>query len=122
MTLSYVTSFEESNCQQVELVGGKFQSLARLAQLGVAVPRAFCLTTDAYRTFVSANSLRKVVSASLAALDRAQPAAGREAASTIRMAFLAAAMPPELAAQIENAYGQLGSGAVAVRSSATVED
>jgi phosphohistidine swiveling domain-containing protein len=122
MTSSYVTSFEESNCQQVELVGGKFQSLARLAQLGVAVPRAFCLTTDAYRAFVSANSLRKVVSASLAAFDRAQPAACREATSAIRKAFLAAAMPPELAARIENAYGQLGSGAVAVRSSATAED
>jgi len=122
MPTQYVTRLNETDCQRMELVGGKFLSLARLARLGVAVPGAFCLTTEAYRSFVSANSLGDLVSASLAGFDQAHPAARHEATDAIRKAFLAAAMPPELAARIESSYRELGTGAVAVRSSATVED
>ncbi|MFE0148807.1 PEP/pyruvate-binding domain-containing protein [Nonomuraea sp. NPDC059007] len=87
------------------VAGGKGASLARLSRAGLPVPPGFHITTDAYRAFTA-------------------PFRERLGAPGARELFAAHEIPPDLAAEILAAYAKLGDGAaaVAVRSSATVED
>jgi pyrroloquinoline-quinone synthase len=45
----------------VAVLGGKGASLVRLSEAGFNVPDGFCLTTDAYASFVAANGLGPVI-------------------------------------------------------------
>ncbi len=122
---------EDARVSDVPRVGGKNASLgemiANLSAMGVDVPGGFATTADAYRMFVAANKLDKIISKQTRAL-----AAGKaelaEVGKTIRKAFLKAEMPAELEAVISDAYRELGNREgkrkpdVAVRSSATAED
>ncbi len=85
-------------------VGGKAANLGELIANGFPVPDGFVLTTDAYH----------------AAADSAGVAASRpeEAAERLRTIDV----PPAVATAVREAYRGLGSGPVAVRSSATAED
>ena len=88
-------------------VGGKGASLARMARAGLPVPRAFHVTTAAYRAFVA--SFRDEI-------DPADP----EHAQAL---FARQEVPTSVAEEIRLAYAALGGDvAVAVRSSATAED
>ncbi|MBI5349913.1 MAG: hypothetical protein HZB77_11465, partial [Chloroflexi bacterium] len=49
-------------------VGGKGANLARLTRAGFNVPRGFIITTDAYRLFVDANNLKKMIGKSITGL------------------------------------------------------
>ncbi|HEY3685555.1 MAG TPA: PEP/pyruvate-binding domain-containing protein [Streptosporangiaceae bacterium] len=95
-------------------LGGKGASLARLAAAGLPVPPGFHVTTEAYRRF-TAGALQDAILAEVG--ER-----GPEAAPRIAHLFAEAPIPPEIAAAIRSAYGELGAVAVAVRSSATAED
>ncbi|MBB5802375.1 pyruvate,water dikinase [Saccharothrix ecbatanensis] len=92
----------------LDTVGGKGASLARLAAAGLPVPDGFHLTTHAYRRFVAdieariGDALREDDSAALIAAEFERKDMPEEIAAAIR-----AALPP---------------GPVAVRSSATAED
>ena len=86
----------------LDTVGGKGASLARLAAAGLPVPGGFHLTTHAYRRFTEG-------------LDPG--ALGDEAA--VLAAFESRDMPDDIAEAIRAA---LPPGPVAVRSSATAED
>jgi len=112
----------DSHCQDVSLVGGKARNLSRLALLGLPVPAGFCLTTGAYRAFLTANSLGPRVESFLVSFRESNPATCRLAREELREAFLAGRIPTDLESEIQSAYARLGTGAVAVRSSATMED
>jgi len=88
----------------VALAGGKGANLGDLMQAGFRVPNGFVLTTRAY-----------ALGAQAAGVDPARPT---EAAERLR----AAPVPDEIADAALKAYAGLGSGRVAVRSSATAED
>src|SRR3954452_6866741 len=85
----------------LESVGGKAESLGRLARAGFPVPPGFCLTTAAYRLFVAENALAPV---------------------DLPQRFESEPMPAGIAAALVAAYAPLGNQPVAVRSSATAED
>ncbi len=107
----------------LEEVGGKGASLARLANAGLPVPDGFHITTAAYRRFVQDNDLQPAIEEALRDTDVAQPASLEAASKAIRLRFLQAQLPAEVADAIERSYRQLGEEtAVAVRSSATAED
>jgi rifampicin phosphotransferase len=108
----------------LETVGGKGMSLARLAQAELPVPGGFHITTQAYHQFVSANHLQPGILAALDDVDASRPATLEEASRAIRRLFAGASIPAELATAIVDAYATLpGSNPpVAVRSSATAED
>jgi pyruvate,water dikinase len=108
----------------LETVGGKGASLARLSAAGLPVPAGFYVTTAAYRQFVEHNQLQERILAALAGVDVAQPATLEAASRRIGEVFAQAQVPPEVAAAIARAYGQLPgmNPPVAVRSSATAED
>lgn len=103
----FVLRFDEVSEVDAQLVGGKGLHLAEMAQAGLPVLPGFCVTTVAYRAFLSHNGLKPVVSS------------GGEAAVQARIA--AAELPPPVATAILAAYEEL-RGPVAVRSSATAED
>ncbi|MCD5341487.1 pyruvate kinase [Arthrobacter sp. AK04] len=114
-------------------VGGKALNLGLLVAAGFPVPPGFCLTTAAYR---------KAAPTGLDAIAARLDGAGLDGAGTgtsdggrglanddrdslarqAREAVLAAPVPSDVEAAIREAYAAMGSGPVAVRSSATAED
>ncbi|ACL38604.1 pyruvate phosphate dikinase PEP/pyruvate-binding [Pseudarthrobacter chlorophenolicus A6] len=129
-------------------VGGKAANLGELLAAGLPVPEGFCLTTEAYRLVTGApDSINPELAAVHAALRTppggpGQPVAAAPETATHRIpapansppdipalaamaraAVVSAPLPPEVAAAVERAYGELGADVpVAVRSSATAED
>ncbi len=91
-------------------LGGKGESLTRLAAAGFPVPDGFCVTTAAYQAYLQHHDL----AAALAAHD--------DDPEVIARLFAEHPMPGELADEIRASYVDLGTPPVAVRSSATAED
>ncbi len=119
----YILQLSDSQAD-LETVGGKGMSLAKLAAAGLPVPGGFHITTEAYRQFVAINDLQSGIGAALTNVDAALPATLESAAKEIGRLFAQAKMPGELANAIVSAYADLPgpNPAVAVRSSATAED
>ena len=97
-------NLSEVDHEDTALAGGKGANLGDLKQAGFPVPDGFVLTTEAYG-----------LAAGAAHVDPSRPA---EAADRLRNS----PVPDAVAAAIRKAYAALGSGGVAVRSSATAED
>ena len=120
MNAPYVRDLADEGLGLSEL-GGKGQSLARLASAGVPVPNGFHITTAAYDNFVAAHGLEGPLAEQLATPNQSAEPTDR-AASAIAAQFAEHEIPAEIAAEVMRAYHQLGSPPVAVRSSATTED
>ena len=120
---SYTLTLSDPNAD-LETVGGKGMSLAKLARVGLPVPGGFHVTTEAYREFVNSNNLQTGIYEALQLTNTSQPSTLETASETIGRLFAQAEIPGDLANAIVNAYATLpGSNpAVAVRSSATAED
>jgi len=108
----------------LEMVGGKGVSLSRLAKAGFPVPGGYHITTLAYRRFVEENSLQQRILESLEQIDISNLESLAAASQEISAMFSNAAIPADVANAVLQAYASLPgmSPAVAVRSSATVED
>lgn len=111
--MSSVRWFETLGIKDVPIVGGKNASLGEmirtLKKKGIKVPDGFATTAEAYWVFLKYNKLdRKFFLA--------------KTGKQIRDLILAGNFPPKMAKEIVKAYRLLGSGDVAVRSSATAED
>ena len=108
----------------LETVGGKGASLARLIRAGMPVPGGFHVTTAAYERFVADNDLRSSIRAVLDEVDALKPDTLTRVSEKIGALFLRADLPEEVSGAISEAYAGLNQVdlAVAVRSSATMED
>ncbi|MDR8410325.1 PEP-utilizing enzyme [Nonomuraea sp. 3-1Str] len=118
--MKLVLPFDDEGAD-LETVGGKGASLARLSRAGLPVPGGFHITTAAYREFTA--GFRDLIA----------EAAARHDAARIAELFAGRELPAGLAAEIRAAYDALGTDSsgtgargggkvVAVRSSATAED
>ena len=121
MTRSVVW-FSEVGREDIGIVGGKGANLGELTRASIPVPPGFVVTADSYFRFLQHNSLEPLLKKDLFNLDVHDSRGLNERASRIRQRILDAPMPAHIAAEIREAYHQLGEGAVAVRSSATAED
>src|SRR4029453_6127799 len=121
MMTAYVRSLADEGFGLSE-IGGKGQSLARLASAGLPVPNGFHITTAAYDDFIAEHQLEGPIGQQLAALSDPADEATGQLASGIGALITSHQIPPAIAADIARAYQQLGSPPVAVRSSATAED
>jgi rifampicin phosphotransferase len=121
MTATYVRSLADEGVGLAE-IGGKGQSLARLASLGLPVPNGFHITTAAYDDFIADHRLEAPIRQQLATLSDPADEATSQVASAIEGLITSHKIPSAIAADIERAYQHLGSPRVAVRSSATTED
>ena len=126
-----VIFFDNLRREDVPLVGGKNSSLGEMVQelggLGIRVPPGFATTADAFRDYIKANDLGKVIEETLADFDEGKLTLA-QAGAEIRKAVAAGDWPEDLEADIRKAYRELSERAgttdlsVAVRSSATAED
>lgn len=114
----------DSSQADLALAGGKGANLSLLARAGFPVPGGFIVTTDANRTYVERNDLEGFILETLEDAKTADPERLETLSESIRGRFAAGGFPPDLLEVIRSAYLglDLGSIAVAVRSSATAED
>ncbi|MGE0206517.1 MAG: phosphoenolpyruvate synthase [Candidatus Babeliales bacterium] len=131
--MKYITWFNELQITDVPLVGGKNASLGQMIQTltkkGIVIPNGFALTVKAYWHFLEYNNLLEPLKKILATLTDPQDLKKlKKVGAEIRGLMLKGTMPPDVVAELEEAYKNLseqyGSQAVdvAVRSSATAED
>jgi pyruvate,water dikinase len=127
----FIRWFSELGVADVPLVGGKNASLGEMYRelegQGIRVPNGFAVTADAYRHTLAQGDAWQRLQASLDGLDASDLDDLARRASLAREIVYGAELPPDLAAQIRDAYrvlvGQYGADlTVAVRSSATAED
>ncbi len=120
-------TLDEVDASSLALVGGKGANLGELVRAGMPVPRAFCITTAAYRAFLEASSLLGEIVRLLDGLDYEAPVEIERRAASIRGLLIRAPVPAPIEQAISTAYAQLEaelgpSVLVSVRSSATAED
>lgn len=113
----------------LETVGGKGMSLARMSRAGLPVPGGFHISTEAYREFVALNQLQEKIQAALQGLKPENTAGLEKASAKITALFADGSIPPVVEKAIREAYavlvrnrGEKVDIPVAVRSSATAED
>ena len=68
MSSKFILPLNDSNAN-LETVGGKGMSLAKLANAGLPVPGGFHITTEAYRQFVDVNDLQAGINSALERVD-----------------------------------------------------
>lgn len=128
----YILNLSEVGIGDIELVGGKNASLGEmlqnLTQLGVNIPGGFVITVNAYNTFIEFNNLQDEIKKLVKSIDHTNVESLRRAGLQVRNLIRNSKFPPDLSAEIIQAYytlsgkyDQQGTD-VAVRSSATAED
>ena len=123
MNHTYILPLADSEAT-LETVGGKGASLAKLVAAGVPVPDGFHVTTESYRQFIAYNDLDDLIKQSVNEITPTKPSTLETASKNITDSILQSEIPPEIAAEIVQAYAAFPgkNPAVAVRSSATAED
>jgi pyruvate, water dikinase len=126
---SFTIPFEQVELSDIAQVGGKNASLGELTQSlagdGVAVPRGFALTAQAFREHLLETGLFEHVYAALAELDSNDVAQRVKLGAVIRQQVLQAPLPAGVTRQLTAAYARLSASYgesetdVAVRCSAT---
>lgn len=105
-------------------VGGKGGSLGELQRAGIAVPPGFVVKTGAFERFIVNLEREFPIRSRIEALQPEALDEIRACCGEVRARVEAAALPPDVLAEISAAHSELcsGSAPVAVRSSATTED
>jgi len=118
-----VLYFKEIDKQHLAYVGGKGANLGEMTKAGFPVPQGFCVTTEAYRTFIETS---KEMDGFFDFLDQISPdelEPIRSLGQRIREHLNSIPMPEEIKLSILEAWRSTGQAqAYAVRSSATAED
>ncbi len=117
-----VVWFNEVTKKDVALVGGKGANLGEMTNAHIPVPPGFIVTSDTYFNFLRQAKLMDKIRELLKPVDINDSKRLQQAAAQVRQTISDAAMPPEIAEEIKQAYIKMGRGLVAVRSSATAED
>lgn len=122
MLIIPIADIRKEHCSQV---GGKGFALAHLKAGGMQVPKAVCLTTEAYRTFVGETGLDKKIRLEIhrKRLEKARWEEMWDTSLRIRNLFLRAAYPRKLSLMLrEGLDDHFRRIPVVVRSSAPGED
>lgn len=114
--------FNEATKNDIPTVGGKGANLGEMTNANIPVPPGFIVTADAYYDFLKRVNITDKINALLKPLDPDNNKQLQKVSGDIKQLILNAAMPPDLAKKVKEAYVKLGKGLVAVRSSATAED
>jgi len=114
--------FNEVTKKDVPSVGGKGANLGEMTNAGIPVPPGFIVTANAYFDFLERTKISDKIRQLLEPLDVNDSKKLQQTAKKVQQIILDAAMLPELALEIKNAYIKMNKGLVAVRSSATAED
>jgi pyruvate,water dikinase len=105
----------------LDRVGGKAASLGELTGAGLPVPSAFVVSAGTYRSFIEDTGIEAALFSAVD-VDSDDSAALAAAAERAQELILETDVPETVREDVLAASGELGDGAVAVRSSATAED
>jgi pyruvate,water dikinase len=119
---SMVVWFEDVGKEDIPQVGGKGANLGEMTKARIPVPPGFIVTAHSYFYFLEKSGLAPRIREMVSGLDSNDSKKLQKVAYEIIKLLNDAAMPEEIAQEIAQAYGRLGGGPVAVRSSATAED
>jgi pyruvate,water dikinase len=117
-----VVWFEDVGKEDISQVGGKGANLGEMTKSRIPVPPGFIVTAHSYFHFLERSNLTPKIRELLSDLDPNDSAKLQKVAAKVKKMLNDAAMPKDIAQEIAQAYGRLGGGPVAVRSSATAED
>ena len=121
--MSLIVQFDDTTATDLEVVGGKGASLARLVQASFPVPPGFTITTAAYAAFIRDNGLAEKIASLVKGLNYDDLNDLDQRTEQIRALVVNGTFPVGLKASVEQQYQALGDDLrVAVRSSATAED
>ena len=123
MKTTYLLS--EISRTDAKAFGGKAAALRRLQEAGSRVPATLCISTDAYRHFISQSGLKEKIQLELHRKNFSDMRWEEiwDAALRIRNLFLRQKMPEKLAREISNIVAEhFAETSVVVRSSAPEED
>ena len=101
--MSIILSFQDITEKDRGRVGGKGYALAVMAERGINVPRALCVTTDAYRRYMKATGLGDMIVMEVFR-KRFEDMRWEEIWDTalrVRSRFLKATMPPDLKGELQ---------------------
>lgn len=118
----FILWFKDITKNDIPLVGGKGANLGELTRSEIPVPGGFCVTAQAYYYFLEKTGLKDGIGKLLKGLNPEDNKKLNAVSKEIKKKLLAAKMPEDLSQEIKDAYYNLGSFPVAVRSSATAED
>jgi pyruvate,water dikinase len=115
---------EEIRKEDIASVGGKGASLGEMFAIGLPVPRAFVVTSHAFRKFLQKTGLEDTLFSGMDTLDVEDAEALEKSAQKAKSAVMKAKMPKDIQKEILEAYRRMDPDnmVVAVRSSATAED
>jgi pyruvate,water dikinase len=114
--------FTDVSLSDTDSVGGKGANLGEMTRAGLPVPPGFVVTSQAYLSALDASGVRAGLAAAIAGMDPDDPASLERTSSLASDLVRSAALPDWLVQQLLDAYRQLSSESVAVRSSGTNED
>lgn len=140
---NYIAWISELSKEDIKLAGGKGANLGEMTKIGMPVPPAFVVTTDAFNYFMKKTGIEQQVKDMINKIDVDETQQLSDKAKEIREVIINSEMPKDLEAQILEAYDHFNvnleglkdsPGALAilksarepifvsVRSSATAED
>ncbi len=130
--MRYVVWLSEINKESIEIAGGKGANLAEMYNIGLPVPPAFIVTSNAYSKFLEYNELKEKIFDILSDLDYENTEELEKRTKKIREMIVNSEIPDDIEEEIIEAYETLSMSDVnffikepcfvAVRSSATAED
>ncbi|MBA2937512.1 phosphoenolpyruvate synthase [Paenibacillus sp. CGMCC 1.16610] len=119
----YVLDFSQLDKNSLPLVGGKGANLGEMTKAGFPVPAGFCVTTEAFLSFLKQSEVMDEFFQRLNGVEADQLAVITVLGQSIREHLVNMAVPDDIRTSIIQAWQQSGADqAYAVRSSATAED
>ena len=117
-----VRQIADLGAADVASAGGKAASLGELTRAGLRVPAGYVVTAGAFGLAMGTLDPDGFLRDEIAGLPADDLGAIGRVAAGVRARITAAALPASVVAEISVAHERLGASAVAVRSSATLED
>lgn len=102
--------------------GGKGSSLTKMTQFGIPVPPGFVISTDVFTEFIVQNNLQKIIEEKLVNLNTENSSELEKVSLEIQTLIKNSKLNLEIETEIIDAFQDLKSEFVAVRSSASSED
>lgn len=126
--MKFIKFLDELSRKSLAEAGGKGANLAEMYNIGLPIPYAFVVTSNAYKIFLEKTQLNVFIFDALKSIDINNSSQLQEKTKEIRRVFQNTEIPKEIKDEITEAYYKLSKGCgkkeewVAARSSATAED
>ncbi len=117
-----IVNLKNTEKRDITDLGGKAVSLSKLIRNDFPVPDGFVVTTEAYSLFLKNNDLIEIINNKLSSINYTNHDIIENCSNEIQEAINKGNLPTVVIERIKEAYDNLYTTNVAVRSSATAED